>query len=227
MIFFAKSAQVLALFAFLVRIETRFLELVVRDGIFHPVNDELDALLDFGQFLGKRSLAQLYARSGFVDQVDGLVRKEAVRNVAVRVRDRKVDGVVRVGDGVELLVTVLDPEQNLDCVRLVRWRNLHGLEAALERTVLLDRLAIFARRGCADALNLSARQRGLQDVGGVERTLGGSGSDQGMKLINKDDGVLRFHQFLHDGLQPFFELSAILGAGNDQGKVQSQDALVG
>src|SRR5579872_2678208 len=97
MIFFAKSAQVLALFAFLVRIETGLLELVVRDGVFHPVNDELDALLHLGQFLGERSLAQLYAGAGFVDQVNCLVGQEAVGNITVRVRNGKVDGIVGVG----------------------------------------------------------------------------------------------------------------------------------
>src|ERR1700682_1652346 len=48
-----------------------------------------------------------------------------------------------------------------------------------------------------------------------------------MQLVNEDDGILRLHQFLHDGLEAFFKLSAILGAGNDQRQVQSQDALVG
>ncbi len=144
MIFFAKSAQVLALFAFLVRIETGLLELVVRDGVFHAVDDELDPLLHLGDFLGQRSLAQLYARAGFVDQVDGLVRQEAVRNVAVRVRYREVDGVVGVGDGVKLLVAVFDSEQNLDGVGFVRRRNFYRLEAAFERAVFFDRLAIFA-----------------------------------------------------------------------------------
>ena len=96
MIFLAKSAQVLALFAFFVRVEARLLELVVRDGVLHTVNDELDALLDFGDLLGQRSLAQLDARAGFVDQVDGLVGQEAVGNVAVRMRHREVDGVVGV-----------------------------------------------------------------------------------------------------------------------------------
>jgi len=70
-------------------------------AFFHAMHDELDALLHFGQFLGKRSLAQLYTRSGFIDQIDGFVRKEAVRNVAVRVRDREIDGFVGIGDGVE------------------------------------------------------------------------------------------------------------------------------
>src|SRR5579862_7189409 len=227
MIFLAKSAQVLALFAFFVRIETRLLELMVRDGVFHAVHDELDTLLDFGQLFGQRSLAELYAGSGFVDQVDGLVGQEAVRDVAVRMRDREVDGVVGVGDGVKLLVAVFDPEQNFDCVRLIRRRNFNGLEAALERTVLFDRLAILAGRGGADALNLSAGKRGLQDVGRVERTLGRSGSDQRVQLVDEDDGILRLHQFLHDGLEALFELAAIFGASHDQRQVKRENPLVG
>ena len=158
MIFLAQGAQVLALLAFFVGVEACLLELVIRDGVFHAMHDELDALLDFGQLFRQRSLAQLDAGSGFVDQIDGLVGQEAVRDVAVRMRDREVDGVVGVGDGVELLVAVLDAEQNLDRVGLVRRRNFDGLEAALERTVLFDRLAILAGRGGADALNFAARQ---------------------------------------------------------------------
>src|SRR5579863_2490891 len=156
MIFFAKSAQVLALFAFLITVETRLLELVVRNGVFHAVNDELDALLHLGQFLGQRSLAQFYAGAGFVDEVDGLVGQEAVGNIAVRVRDGKVDSVVGVGDGVKLLVPVFDPEQNLGGVGLIRRRNFHRLEAAFEGAIFFDGLAILTRRGGADALNFSA-----------------------------------------------------------------------
>jgi hypothetical protein len=51
---------------------------VVRDGVLHAVHDELDPLLHLGDLFGQRSLAQLHARAGFVDQVDGLVRQEAV-----------------------------------------------------------------------------------------------------------------------------------------------------
>src|SRR4029077_19860414 len=107
-----------------------------------------------------------------------LVGQEAVRDVAVGMRDREADGVVGVGDGVELLVAVFDPEQNLGGIDFVRRRYFDGLEAALERTVFFDGLAIFARGGSADALDFPAGQCGLQDVGGIERTLGRSGSDQ-------------------------------------------------
>ena len=227
MVFFAKGAQVLALLAFLVRVEARLLELVVRDGVLHTVDDELDALLDFGNLLGQRSLAQLYARSGFVDQVDGLVRQKAVRNVTVRMRYGEVDGLVGVSDGMKLLVPVFDPEQNLGGVGFVRRRNFYRLEAALQRTIFFNRLAILARGGGADALDLAARQCRLQDVGGIERTFRRTRAHQGMQLVDKDDGVLRLHQFLHDGLQALFKLAAILGAGDNQRKIKSEDALVG
>src|SRR5262249_3787710 len=83
-VFFAKGTQVLALLAFFVRVEARLLELVVRDSVLHTVYNELDPLLDFRQLCVKRSLTQLYARSGFVNQIDRLVRQETIRDVAVR-----------------------------------------------------------------------------------------------------------------------------------------------
>src|SRR5208337_4374696 len=92
-VFFAKGAQVLALLAFFVRVEARLLELVVRDGVLHAMDDELDALLHFRQFFRQRGLAQLYARPGLVDQVDGLIRQKAVGNIAVGMRHGKIDGV--------------------------------------------------------------------------------------------------------------------------------------
>ena len=52
MIFLTQGAQVLALLAFFIGVEARLLELVVRDGVLHAVNDELDALLDFGDLIG-------------------------------------------------------------------------------------------------------------------------------------------------------------------------------
>ena len=86
MILLAKGAQVLALLAFFVAVEARLFEFVVRDGVLHAVHDELDPLLDLGDLLGQRGLAQFYASTGLVNQVDRLVRQEAIRDVAVRVR---------------------------------------------------------------------------------------------------------------------------------------------
>src|SRR5262249_17160787 len=77
-VFFAKSAQVLALLAFFVRVEARLLELVVRDGILHAMDDELDPLLHFRDLFRQRSLTQLDTRTSFIHQVNGLIGKEPV-----------------------------------------------------------------------------------------------------------------------------------------------------
>ncbi len=226
-VFFAQRAQVLALLALFVGIEARLLELVVGDGVLHAMDDELDALLHVGDLVGQRGLAQLDARARLVEQIDRLVGQEAVGDVAVGVRDRVVDRLLGIGDGVELLVAVLDAVDDLDRVLFVGRRDFDRLEAALERAVFLDRLAVFAGSGGADALDLAAGERRLEDVGGVERTFRRSGADQGMQLIDEDDGVLVLHQLFHDGLEALFELAAILGAGDDQGKIEGEDALFG
>src|SRR5438067_1762206 len=48
-----------------------------------------------------------------------------------------------------------------------------------------------------------------------------------MELVDEDDGILRLHQLLHNGFQSLFKLSAILRSCHDQGKIESQNALVG
>src|ERR1022692_1296461 len=226
MIFLAQRAQILALLAFFIRVETCLLEFMVGDRVLHAMHDELDALLDFGDLLGLRGLPQLYARTGFVYQVNRLIRQEPVWNVTVRMRHGEVDGVVCVGNGVELLIPVLDAEQDLDCVHLIGRRNFDCLEAPLQRPVFLNRLPVFSRGGCADALNLAARQSWLEYVGRMQCSFRGTRAHQGMQLINKDDRVLRLHQLFHDGLQPLFELSTIFRSGNNQGEIKRQNSFV-
>ena len=61
------------------------------------------------------------------------------------------------------------------------------LEAPGERGVLLDMLAVFVERGRADAMQLAARQRRLQQVGGIHRAVGLAGADQRMHLVDEQD----------------------------------------
>src|SRR5579864_4332718 len=155
-IFLAQGAQVLALLALFVGVEPRLFELVVRNGVFHPVNDKFDPLLDFGNFFRKRSLAQLYARSGFVQKIDCLVWQETVWNVAVGVIHRELDRFIRIADGVELLIALLNSVDDLYRLLFSWRRDLYGLEATFQRPVFFNRLAIFAWRSSANALNFSA-----------------------------------------------------------------------
>ena len=63
----------------------------------------------------------------------------------------------------------------------------HRLEAALERGVLLDVLAELVERGGADALQLAARERRLEDVGGVDGAFGGAGAHERVQLVDEED----------------------------------------
>lgn len=54
----------------------------------------------------------------------------------------------------------------------------------LQGGVLLNVLPVLVQGGGADALQLATGQGGLQDVGSVDGTLGGTGTDQGVHLVD-------------------------------------------
>ena len=87
-------------------------------------------------------------------------------------------------------------------------------------------LRYSAGRRRADAADLAARQRRLQDVRGVERAFGRSRADQRVQLVDEDDDVRVVGQLLHDRLEALFELTAVLRAGDDQRDVEGEDPLV-
>ena len=97
----------------------------------------------------------------------------------------------------------------------------------LEASISLDVLAVLRGRGCADALNLAAGQRGLEYVRGVEGAFGRAGTHERVKLVDEDDHVRVLGELLHDGLEALFELTAVLRAGDDERDVEREDALVG
>ena len=87
--------------------------------------------------------------------------------------------------------------------------------------------AVLGGRGRADAADLAARQRRLEDVRRVERAFRRARADQRMQLVDEHDDVRVLGQLLHDRLEALFELAAILGAGDDQRDVEGEDPLVG
>ena len=103
----------------------------------------------------------------------------------------------------------------------------HGLEAALERGVLLDVRAVLVERGRADAAQLAAREHRLEQVGGVDRSLGGAGADDRVELVEEqDDPALGVGDFLQDALQAFLELAPVCGSGDQRAHVEGDHAPV-
>ena len=131
-------------------------------------------------------------RGRLVDQVDRLVGQVAVGDVAAREHGGGDQRRVLDADAVVDLVALLEAAQDRDRVLDAGLAHEHGLEAALERRVLLDVLAVLVERRGADAVQLAARQRGLQQVAGVHRALGAAGADQRVQLVDEqDDAIVR------------------------------------
>ena len=127
------------------------------------------------------------ARRRLVDQVDRLVGQLPVGDVAMRKRrggdDRRIGDV----DAVVNFVALLQAAQDRDRVFDRRLVDQHFLEAPLQRRVLLDVLAIFVERGRADAMQLAARERGLEHVARVHRAFGLAGADHRVQLVDEQD----------------------------------------
>ena len=103
----------------------------------------------------------------------------------------------------------------------------HRLEAALERGVLLDVLAVLVERGGADGAQLAAREHRLEQVGGVDGALGGAGAHDRVQLVEEqDDPALAVGDLLEHGLEPVLELAAVLGAGDQRADVERDHAAV-
>ena len=167
------------------------------------------------------------AAGGLVDQVDGLVRQLPIGDVAVRQLGRGDDRAVGDAHPVVHFIAFLEATEDGDGVFLARFVHQHLLEAALQRGILLDVLAILVEGSSTDAVQLAARQSRLEHVAGVHGAFRLAGADHGVQFVDEqDDPAFLLAQFVEDRLQAFLELAAELGTGDQRPHVQGQQALV-
>ena len=101
----------------------------------------------------------------------------------------------------------------------------HRLEAPLERRVALDVLAELIQRRRADALQLAARQRWLQDVRRIDGALGRARADEHVQLIDEEHAVAAALDLFDDLLEALLELTAVLRARDQRPDVEREQAL--
>jgi hypothetical protein len=186
-----------------------------------------DAALDLVD-LGRHGVdLDAQARGGLVDEVDGLVGEEAVGDVAVAEGGRRDERGVLDAHLVVVLVALLEPAEDRDRVLDARLADHDGLEAALERGVLLDVLAVLVERRRADRAQLAAGEHRLEQVRGVNRALRCARAHDRVQLVHEEHdlalGVLDLGQ---DALQALLELAAVLRAGEQRADVQRDDTAV-
>ena len=121
----------------------------------------------------------------------------------------------------------LEALQDLDGVLDRRLLDVDLLEAAHERAVLLEVLAVFLVGGRADAAHGARLQRGLQQVGRVHGAArGGAGTDHGVDLVDEQDRAGIVLDLLHHRLEPLLEVAAIARAGEQRAHVEREDGGV-
>ena len=115
-----------------------------------------------------RAVAQRDRRRRLVDEIDRLIRQEPVDDVARGKRGRSIDRAI--GDRDAVMIGVAAAQAAQDRARLFdrRFGDHHGLEAALERAIRFNVLAIFVERRRADALQFAARKLRLDHRGEIE-----------------------------------------------------------
>ena len=164
---------------------------------------------------------------GLVDEVDRLVGQEALGEVAIAEARRGDERLV--GDLHLVVRFVLGAQTAEDLDRLVGRRLVEedGREAALERGILLDVLAVFVERGGADDPQFAAGERGLHHRAGVDGTFGGAGAHHLVELVDEDDHfALGAADLVHDGLEALLEFATELRAGDHRAHVEGEETLV-
>ena len=158
-----------------------------------------DLALDHVDFRGHRIELDLQPRGRLVDEIDRLVRQKAVADVAMRKRGRGDQRGVLDAHAVVHFVALLQPAQDGDGVLDARLIDHHRLEAALQRGVLLDVLAVFIERGRADGAQFAARKLRLEHVARVHRAFARARADDGVQLVDEqDDLALRVGDFFQE-----------------------------
>src|ERR1700716_1857971 len=110
-----------------------------------------------------------------------------------------------------LLVKALYPVEDRDGLDERGLVDEHRLEAALQRGILLDVLAVLVECGGADALDLTASQGRLENVRGVNGAFGRASADQRVQLVDKEHDLTAGADLVEDFLQALLELAAVLG----------------
>ncbi len=102
----------------------------------------------------------------------------------------------------------------------------HRLEAALQRGILLDVLAIFVQGRRANRAQLATRQRWLQQIGRANRALGVARADDGMQLVDEQDHIGILSDLFEHLLDALLKLAAEHRASDHTAHTDRDDARV-
>ena len=198
---------------------------VIRQQCIRFETDVLQFTLHLHPAVDVRVL-EIHIRARLVQEVDGLVGEEAVRDIALTHGDGLLAHVIRDLHTVVVLIVMRDAAENRDAVFNGRLIHRHRLEPALQCGVFFNMLAVLGEGRGTDHLDLTAGEGGLEDIRRVHAALGVPGSDDGMHFIDHQDDVSLLSDLLDQALHAAFKLSAELGPGHQGSQVQKKDLFI-
>ena len=123
-------------------------------------------------------------------------------------------------------VFLLDAAQDGNGVLLARFLDQDRLKASFQGGVLFNIFPVFVQGGCADAVQFAPGQGRFEHIGGIHGAFGGTGADQGVDLVDKEDDLAGpFFNFLENGLQAVLKLAPVLCSCDQGAEVQGNDLL--
>ena len=170
--------------------------------------------------VGQYHIANAHARARFIDHVDGLIGQEAILDIAIGKRHCRLKRFIREVHMMMLFILIAQAFHDANGLLFIRLFDNERLESALERRILFQMLAVFVERGSADDLDLTARQRRLQDGSRIHRAFGCTRTDNGVELVDEQDDIVCLLDFLDALLQALLEFAAILRTGNERRNIQ-------
>ncbi len=220
------TVELLLRLLFLVTKGRGFLKILGLDRRFFLDANVLDFLFDFLHVRRARHRVDARARASFIHDINRFVRKETPRDIALGKFHR---GFERFVSQLCLVVRfVFRPQsfENQNCFFNRGRVDFHRLETALQGCVLFNIFAVFVQRRGADALQFAAAQGRLDDVRGVHRAFGRTGSDNRVQFVDKQDDILGPTDLIHDRFDSLFKLAAIFCSGDHERQIEGDHFLV-
>ena len=168
----------------------------------------------------------LQIRSRFIDQIDRLIGQAAITDVAIRQTHGRLEGVIANADAVMQLVALAHTAQDLE-------RHIQGwfldqqlLEAPIQHGIFFQRAAVFLDGGGTNAAQLSAGQGWFEHAAGISTSA--ITIHQGVDFIDEQHhpftALIAGGDLLQHAAQALFELTAVLGTGDQGTEVQRDQA---
>ena len=163
---------------------------------------------------------------GFIDDIDGFIRLETIRDVTTGKFDSRFHCFIGDLCFMKGFVAITQTLQDLQRIFRCRFTDFDRLEATFQSSILFDILLIFFQSGRTDAAQLPACQSRFHDIGCIHGAFRRACSHQCMQFIDEKDPVFMFLHFINDFFQPFLKFASVLGTGDDGGHIERNHMAV-